>query len=416
MTRPMPTLATTEPERDPLPAGFRDLYAEHYDFLWRCALRLGAHPADVEDVIQETFVVALRRYDPDALADGKARASTWLFAILHNVLRNHARGERRRRARLERIGEIEGDAVSRDHAEVRLGLRLLDEFLAELDADLRRVFVLSELEGMRGPEIARALGLNANTARSRLRTARMAFRARFDDEHAGLIEEAANVRAPAVAHARTLAVLMLPPGSWLGLGSSLGWLAGVRGLIGIGLTVVLGTGAAVYASMRAKTPAASIEPSPVRVALNPDTPAQREPAAVEPEPILEQPILVESKLPTPKPDSRRPANDDTAQALDALARARTALLDGDAQASLDLLAAQRWPAALEARRVALEVGALCSLGRVTQARTRAHEWLDAHGETSTALDLREVCWDEPNTSKARGHSSTESPSGHSEEN
>jgi RNA polymerase sigma factor (sigma-70 family) len=409
MTTPMSTdLANAEP--DPLPIGFRELYATHYDFLWRCALRMGATPTDVEDAIQETFIIALRRYDPESFRAGRARPSTWLFAILHNVVRNHARGERRRRARLERLAGGEGGepASSRDHVEVRLGLRLLDEFLADLDADHRSVFVLAELEGMRGPEIADALGLNANTARSRLRSARLAFRARFEAGHGELVGEAAKVRAPALARARGLAALAIPTKGWFGA-AALGGLAGARVLAGVVLTLVVGVGTGLIVQAQTSdrsaveadaSPTRNRPTSAVATGIGEQANAQPDPDRSEPEPILVEPLARAA------PRASRPAPIEPTPALDTLARARKALLDGDAEGCLALLTHHDhddWPDALDARRVALEVGALCSLDRVDQARTRANDWLDAHPGASTAVELRAVCWADANTSVARGH-------------
>ncbi|MFV8754002.1 RNA polymerase sigma factor [Nannocystaceae bacterium ST9] len=408
----MDSLATieTRPERDPLPPGFRELYADHYDFLWRCALRLGAPPADVEDLIQETFVIALRRYEPEAFV-GRARPSTWLFAILHNVLRNHARGERRRRTRHDRIAEI-SDSHSRDHAEVELGRRLLDEFLAELDADHRIVFVLAELEGLRGPEIARALGLNANTARSRLRTARQAFRARFEDER--VVAEAGQLRAPELARARTLAVLAMPAGKWLTWGG-VGALVGVRGLIGVGLTLAIGIGSGVVLHARRGAPD---QPAPTkREGAGASAPASvaearsREPASSEPEPIE---VIAASELPRARASERvEPREDPTRAALATLARARERLAEGEAEACLALLADAKWPASLEPRKVALELGAMCSLGQVERAREHASAWQAAHPGTSTAIDLSAPC--AVNTSSERGQPASTRPSGPREE-
>jgi RNA polymerase sigma factor (sigma-70 family) len=413
MTAPMSTdLATLEP--DPLPRGFRELYATHYDFLWRCALRMGVAPTDVEDAIQETFIVALRRWDPDSFDVTRARPSTWLFAILHNVVRNHARGERRRRARLERLAGGEGSVTSSagEHVESRLGLRLLDEFLADLDADHRSVFVLAELEGMRGPEIADALGLNANTARSRLRTARLAFRARFEDGRGELIDEATKVRAPAAARARGLAVLALPTRAWFGV-TALSVLAGSRGIAAGVLALVVGIGGAlvVQAETRERVPS---EREPIRAAATPSASSSAsEPVSVEASEEAE-PIVVESAAPKVQRASRATMIDSD-EALDTLARARTALLEGDAKACLALLGDDPWPTALDARRVALEVGALCSLGRVDRARERADEWVTAHPNASTAVELRSLCWDDANTSPPHGQSASSSLNGANEE-
>src|SRR5690349_10936336 len=39
------------------------LINEHYEFVWRSAKRLGVRSADLDDVVQEVFVVAARRLD-----------------------------------------------------------------------------------------------------------------------------------------------------------------------------------------------------------------------------------------------------------------------------------------------------------------------------------------------------------------
>src|SRR5690606_30517558 len=110
-----------------------------------------------------------------------------------------------------------------------------DEFLRGLEPDRREVFVHAELEGLRGAEIARALELNPNTVRSRLRAARQAFHAQFEHEHLRVCEAAANEAAPREARARGLALLGLggapsakASAGWLGW---LGWFVSPRGLL-----------------------------------------------------------------------------------------------------------------------------------------------------------------------------------------
>ena len=147
-------------------SAFAALYAAHYDFLWRCALRMGTPAADVDDLVQECFVVALRRFDRFDPQAG-ARASTWLFAILRNVQRNHARSLRRRAARLELISRSASEQAP-NGADAALAGRLLDDFLTTLDEDKRAAFVLAEIEGLTGPEIAERTGLTAGSVRVNL--------------------------------------------------------------------------------------------------------------------------------------------------------------------------------------------------------------------------------------------------------
>src|SRR5579864_1266286 len=62
------------------------------DSLYRTALRLTRHPADAEDLVQETYLKAFRaadRFEPGT------NLRAWLFTILHNTARNRARDRAR---------------------------------------------------------------------------------------------------------------------------------------------------------------------------------------------------------------------------------------------------------------------------------------------------------------------------------
>jgi hypothetical protein len=62
-----------------------------------------------------------------------------------------------------------------DHVAHRQATRVLQDFLASLDEDKCAVFVLAEVEGCTGPEIAERLAVNLNTVYARLRAARRHF-------------------------------------------------------------------------------------------------------------------------------------------------------------------------------------------------------------------------------------------------
>lgn len=162
--------------REPFPLVFAQVYEEHFDFVWRSARRLGVPQAQVDDAVQEVFLVVHRR-----LSEFEARSSlkTWLFAITRRVVADHRRSARRKPS--ESIGSFEPAAHARYAADAQLErdeeARLLYSLLDELDADKREVFVLAELEQVSGPEIALALGENLNTVYARLRAARSAFEA-----------------------------------------------------------------------------------------------------------------------------------------------------------------------------------------------------------------------------------------------
>ena len=72
---------------------FRSLYDDHVAFVWRNLRRLGVAPSDVEDRVQEVFVVAHRR-----LADYEERGHgprAWLFQIVLRVASEWRRHKRR---------------------------------------------------------------------------------------------------------------------------------------------------------------------------------------------------------------------------------------------------------------------------------------------------------------------------------
>ena len=156
------------------PASFQELYAEHFNFVWRTLRRLGVPPADLPDAAQDVFLVVHRRL-PDF--EPRARVTTWLFPICL-----HAARDRRRRAHVQREVHREGyelvdpAPLPGNELERQDDLCLFEAALADMNLDQRAVFVLFELEELRGEDIAALLALPLGTVYSRLRLARAAFR------------------------------------------------------------------------------------------------------------------------------------------------------------------------------------------------------------------------------------------------
>jgi RNA polymerase sigma-70 factor (ECF subfamily) len=159
------------------PLQVAEVYEAHFDFVWRSARRLGASESQVDDIVQEVFMVVQRRLRE---FEGRSQLKTWLFAITRRIVRAHQRHDARRNGpSLEQVGELP-DASTRDGEAQLLAdedTRLLYALLDELDTEHREVFVLAELEEMTGPEIAHALELRLSNVYARMRTARMAFEA-----------------------------------------------------------------------------------------------------------------------------------------------------------------------------------------------------------------------------------------------
>ncbi|MCA9709910.1 MAG: RNA polymerase sigma factor, partial [Myxococcales bacterium] len=164
----MAALASTP---DSLPQEFSRLYEDHFAYVWRLVGRWGVPMGEVEDVVQDVFMVVHRR-----LADFEQRSSvrTWLAGITRRVVWRHRRGRdraQRKHEALQLVARPE-DAFS---AHRGAALQRLERFVQGLPEAQREVFVLSELEGLRGPEIAQATGSNLNTVYARIRATRGRF-------------------------------------------------------------------------------------------------------------------------------------------------------------------------------------------------------------------------------------------------
>ena len=154
------------------------LIQEHYEFVWRSARRLGVRSADLDDVVQEVFVVAARRVDEITHELG------FLFRACMHAGSHSRRSVKRRREvvddqRLEH--EIDRRANPEQDAETAEARAQLQAILEEMPEEMRVVFVLFELEQFTMSEIAETLSVPAGTVASRLRRAREAFFARAAD-------------------------------------------------------------------------------------------------------------------------------------------------------------------------------------------------------------------------------------------
>ena len=170
---------------EPLPAApeaspgqaldFDTVYAELFPFVWRSLRALGVGEPYLDDAAQDVFLVVHRRLHE---FEGRSSLRTWLFAIVEHVAFNHRRTVRRKLARLTPLEDTHGSADPGPHrsTEDREVARFLQRFLDSLDDGKRTLFVLVLVEQMSAPEVAQALRIPLNTAYSRIRAIKHAFR------------------------------------------------------------------------------------------------------------------------------------------------------------------------------------------------------------------------------------------------
>jgi RNA polymerase sigma-70 factor (ECF subfamily) len=180
----------------PVRVTFDEIYADYFDMVWRAARRLGTPEASVDDVAQDVFLVLHRRLRE--IDEGRATLRSWIYGVVVRVVRDHRRTFRRKDARCVPLAtdarsEVpipSSDPAPSDVAERNEAFALVCALLDELDQDKRELLVLSELEEMTVPEIARILQANVQTVYSRLRAARKAF----DQAHARHLARASRRR------------------------------------------------------------------------------------------------------------------------------------------------------------------------------------------------------------------------------
>ena len=376
------------------------IYREHFAYVWAVLRRLGVPEADLEDLVQEVFVVAHRRLDT---FEHRSSIRTWLYGIAVRLHLNDARRRQRRGVKAEVSGSAIPVLDERLDPEVHTARgqarRILADLLDNLDDDKRVVFVLSELEGLPAPAIARITGANTRTVYSRLRAARDRFSADLARVHArerngitvrSLLRQGRRPERPSAGVQRRIyGALVLR----LGLPSTAastagGWVMGLKaagasfglGIATLGVIVSVGKATAEprgtsTSARRAVIDSASAEPRP-------STPASK-PAAVALE--VEPPDELRAVAPSPgltrrhergSPSSEPAPSDALAEELDLMGRAREALRRSDPGRALELLDehALKFPeGALTQERRRSRLTALCAAGRYAEAGPLAEQ-------------------------------------------
>lgn len=157
-------------------AGSRDalaeLYRRHRAMVHGVAYRFTGSLHDADDVLQDVFVGlprALRRYEE------AGKFESWLKRV---TARTALMRLRRSRQQAPPLDFIRSEWLNRSDMLVqRLELR---EALRAMDASLRLVFVLREVEGYGHAEIAELLGISSGASRVRLHRAWKDLRRRLE--------------------------------------------------------------------------------------------------------------------------------------------------------------------------------------------------------------------------------------------
>ncbi len=172
---------------------YDELVTRHRGKIYAMIRNMVKNDADAWDLSQDTFIKAwkaLPRFE------ARARFSTWLFRIAHNVVYDWVR-----KRKIESAGELNDEIFDRDridtsartapsfiespddameHTELRAKI---EEALGKLSAEHREAVVLKDVQGLSYKEIAEVMDCTLGTVMSRLFYARQKLQTLLKDEY-----------------------------------------------------------------------------------------------------------------------------------------------------------------------------------------------------------------------------------------
>ena len=157
----------------------------HGPRIFSLGLRLCGNRDDAQDMVQDTFLQAFRRWDTFR---GQADAGTWLYTIAARSCKARMRrkgGTDRRMPAVSQLMPWKETTImevaaapegQEDPAEHREALARVQREVVRLPEHLRVVIVLKEISGLSVEDVAAALGLAEGTVKTRLHRGRLALR------------------------------------------------------------------------------------------------------------------------------------------------------------------------------------------------------------------------------------------------
>jgi RNA polymerase sigma-70 factor (ECF subfamily) len=158
---------------------FEALLLPHLDAAYNLARWLTRNDQEAEEIVQDSFVRALRFFGGFRGGDGRA----WLLTIVRNTCFGRMRRERPGDLTTPFDEEVHGvDNEERDPEAALLQAadgRVVSQALQDLPVEFREILVLREIEGLSYKEISEVTGHPIGTVMSRLARARKRMQLRL---------------------------------------------------------------------------------------------------------------------------------------------------------------------------------------------------------------------------------------------
>ncbi len=172
-------------------AALEEMVQAHQSLLYGLLLRLTGDPDEALDLVQETFIRALRGM---ASFRGESSIRTWLYRIAVNVFRNERRAAPRETVDPQELEEMNPGWWDRwsgrvpDPEEIVAGreeTERLARAISRLPEEYRLVLLLRDREGHTTQEVADLVGISNAAVKSRLHRARLFVRGELLGESRG---------------------------------------------------------------------------------------------------------------------------------------------------------------------------------------------------------------------------------------
>jgi RNA polymerase sigma-70 factor (ECF subfamily) len=150
---------------------YRELVERHVRGLHSFVYRMLDNRAEAEEVCQESF---LRLWKQSTTFVPRAKPSTWLYRIAHNLAIDQLR--RRRRNHSEGIDELPASGRPSLHLHDKQVAEAVQRALGELPERQRAAIGLVHYQGMSNAEAAEVLGINVRALESLLARGRRQLR------------------------------------------------------------------------------------------------------------------------------------------------------------------------------------------------------------------------------------------------
>jgi RNA polymerase sigma-70 factor (ECF subfamily) len=169
-------------------AAFEELVLRHQRYVYNVAYRVLGDGPEAEDVTQDAFVRAWRSLNGFR---NRARFTTWLYRIVHNLCLNRLPGLQRDLSQVAPMEEMLGDSAPSpaDLFEMQELQDFLHAELARMPEKYRLVLTLRHLQHLAYEEIAEVLDLPMGTVKTHIHRGRALLADRVREWEARVAED-----------------------------------------------------------------------------------------------------------------------------------------------------------------------------------------------------------------------------------